>query len=203
MKGKPRIQRVGSKQLRGELEVGGTAKEWRRIVVPEDLAAVAVQQGLPLSDQEADIILGYLEGHDYSLMADADGATVRHDEQYGTIHRGDEPYTVREAVEFCQEMNEDLIRDSAQIGLDEDYFVKLQRDAEVLSALMARPVVPSPEGILKQYCVYVTELHYGSVHVEASSEDEAIRKATELYEQGRTHWHDGELSDVSPEEKAT
>lgn len=28
-----------------------------------------------------------------------------------------------------------------------------------------------------KYCVYLTELHYGSVYVEADSDDEAIQKA--------------------------
>ena len=49
-----------------------------------------------------------------------------------------------------------------------------------------------------KYCVYITELHYGSVHVEADNDDEAIKKARMLYEQGHVLWHHGELSDVSP-----
>ena len=51
-----------------------------------------------------------------------------------------------------------------------------------------------------KYCVYVTELHYGSVQVEADSDNEAIQKARMLYEHGQVVWHDGELSDVSPKE---
>lgn len=54
-----------------------------------------------------------------------------------------------------------------------------------------------------KYCVYITELHYGSVHVEADNDDAAIQKARMLYEQGHVLWHDGELSDVSPKEEVT
>lgn len=49
-----------------------------------------------------------------------------------------------------------------------------------------------------KYCVYITELHYGSVHVEADSDSDAVRKGEALYKQGHVLWHDGELSDVTP-----
>lgn len=52
-----------------------------------------------------------------------------------------------------------------------------------------------------KYCVYITELHYGSVHVEADSGDEAIKKARMLYEHGQVVWHDGELEDLTPKEE--
>ena len=35
-----------------------------------------------------------------------------------------------------------------------------------------------------RYCVYVTELNYGSVQVEADSNDETIQKARMSYEHG-------------------
>lgn len=54
-----------------------------------------------------------------------------------------------------------------------------------------------------KYCVYITELNYGSVHVEADSDDEAIQEAKKLYRQGNVLWHDGELSDISPTEEVT
>lgn len=52
-----------------------------------------------------------------------------------------------------------------------------------------------------KYCIYITELHYGSVHVEADSGDEAIQKARMLYEHGQVVWHDGELEDLTPKEE--
>ena len=50
-----------------------------------------------------------------------------------------------------------------------------------------------------KYCVYLTALQYGSVQVEADSDDQAVQEAKKLYEQGRVFWHDGELSDISPQ----
>lgn len=51
-----------------------------------------------------------------------------------------------------------------------------------------------------QFCVYVTALQYGCVHVEAESEDEAKNEVEKLFDQHRISWHDGEITDLSPEE---
>lgn len=53
-----------------------------------------------------------------------------------------------------------------------------------------------------KYCVYITELHYGSVHVEAETDDEAVQKARELYEQGHALWYDYDLAQLSPVEES-
>ena len=129
-------KRQAVRWLRGEFEVGERAKQWTRIGVVEELIAVALKQGIGLDAEEADTILGYLEGHDYCLMADDQGMTARHDEQYGDNHRDDEPYTVRDAIEFCQEMNEDLLHDSR--FQSEGYLTQLRKDEQVLDALMGR-----------------------------------------------------------------
>ncbi len=50
-----------------------------------------------------------------------------------------------------------------------------------------------------RYCVYISELRYGSVHVKADSDDQAVQEAERLYKQGCIRWHDGELSDISPQ----
>ena len=82
------------------------------------------------------MILGYMEGHEYSLMTDGTGATARHDDQYGNNHRGDIPFTVQDAIEFSLEMNEDLQSDFG--SQDAEYLAKLQKDEQVLGALMER-----------------------------------------------------------------
>ena len=125
-------KRQAVRWLRGEFEVGGLAEQWNRITDAAHLITVAMRQGVV----EADMILGYLEGHDFCLMASSNGKTVRHDEQYGEEHRGDEPYTIQDAVEFCQEMNEDLIRDISCTS--REYLVQLRKDEKILDALMAR-----------------------------------------------------------------
>lgn len=97
--------------LQGEIEVGEAAKTWTYIDAPEMLMEVSAQQGVALTADEARLILGYFKGHEYSLMAGEAGTTMRHDDQYGNNHRGDAPYSIRDAIEFCQEQNEDLMAD--------------------------------------------------------------------------------------------
>lgn len=110
-------------------------RQWVRIKEAGQLIKAAQKHGIELSTKEADTMLGYLEGHDYCLMADDSGMTARHDEQYGDSHQEDEPYSVQEAVEFCQEMNQDLLRDSEQ---GEEYSAHLRKDEQLLDALMER-----------------------------------------------------------------
>ena len=130
-----RWKRQAIRWLRGKFEVGNLAGLWERISDAASLITVAKRQGVTLDTVEADIILGYMEGHDFCLMADHGGRMVRHDEQYGDNHRRDEPYTIHDAVEFCQEMNEDLIQDSDS---PKEYLSQLRKDEKILDALMAR-----------------------------------------------------------------
>ena len=132
-------KRQAVRWLRGEFEVGEAAKDWNWVDTAEKLIAAAACQGLEISTTEADLMLGYLEGHEYSLMVDAAGRTVRHDDQYGCRHRGDEPYPVQSVIEFCQEMNEDLIQgDVSWERADESYLSLLRQDEQALAALMVR-----------------------------------------------------------------
>ena len=56
---------------------------------------------------------------------------------------------------------------------------------------------------MMQYCVYITALQYGCVHVEAANEDEAKEEARKLYHQHKVSWHDEEITDISTEEVYT
>ena len=118
-----------------KFEVGNLAGAWDRISDAASLIKAAMQQGVALDAEEAGMILGYFEGHDYCLMADAGGRTMRHDEQYGDSHIEDEVYTVLDAVTFCQEMNADLLHEEHS---DEKYLSQLREDEQVLDALMGR-----------------------------------------------------------------
>lgn len=51
-----------------------------------------------------------------------------------------------------------------------------------------------------KYQVWVTQLEYGVVHVEANSEDEAREEAERLYNQRRVDWLDSELTDLDVKE---
>lgn len=132
-----RQKRQAVRWLRGEFEVGDWAGPWERISDAASLITVAMRQGITLDAVEADIILGYMEGLNFCLMTNNNGRMMRHDEQCEDNHSGDEPYTVYDAVEFCQEMNEELIRDS---NSPKEYLSQLRKDKKILDALMVRLV---------------------------------------------------------------
>ena len=81
------------------------------------------------------MILGYFEGHDYCLMTNPDGRTMRHDKQYGDDHTMDEPYTMCDTIEFCQTMNDELLREECS---DDDYLAQLRKDEQALRDLMEK-----------------------------------------------------------------
>lgn len=112
---------------------------WIRIGKASELMLVALGQGIKLGKREVNIILGYLNGHDYCLMVDSKGKTLRHDEQCGDDHSGDKAYTVWDVIEFCQEMNECLLNDSqSQVSPDKGYLSQLEEERRILDALLAR-----------------------------------------------------------------
>lgn len=53
----------------------------------------------------------------------------------------------------------------------------------------------------KAYTVYLSQLQYGNVTVEATSKKEAEEKARALYKQGGVAWHDDELTDLEASEE--
>jgi len=125
--------------IRRSEEADDQVEQWNRITDADSLIHAAMRQGVALDAGEADVILGYLQGHDYSLMTNTDGKTMRNDEQFGDDHREDEPYTVQDAVELCQTMNGELMREAVSSnGTDTEYLSQLRKDEKTLDALMAR-----------------------------------------------------------------
>ena len=51
-----------------------------------------------------------------------------------------------------------------------------------------------------QFCVFITAEQHGKVRVEADSEEEAIKKALDLYTEHRVSWYDSEITDIFSEE---
>lgn len=144
-------KRQAIRWLCGEFEVRDQAKRRVRINDTGELVAAALAQGIALSGEDAGMILGYLEGHDYCLMVDDSGTTVRHDEQYGDSRRGGEPYTIQDTIVFCQEMNEDLLNEnSSQNEPDVEYLAHLRRDSQALDALMLRLTLTQTSSAIKE-----------------------------------------------------
>jgi len=109
------------------------------ILKAEQLIPIALRQGVSLSESEANLILGYLEGHDYVLMSNEQSQTVRHDFQRSDDHWEDEPYTVQDTIRFALDMSEELLRCTEQAEApDEAYLSDLRNDSRVLADLLDR-----------------------------------------------------------------
>ena len=120
------------------------------ITKSEELMAVSVRQGVELAAIEAKVLLGYLEGHDYSLMMDDKFHLALHDNQDGEDADNDQPYTIRDCIDFCQEMNSELLLEEAgKEGGDPDYFSELQKDELILDRMMERAKVALPDQHLR------------------------------------------------------
>ena len=152
----------------------------------EDLVAVSIRQGLQMNLVEADIVLGYIEGHGFALMMDEQVQMALHDteeeEKYG--YSKDQPYTIREAVEFCQEMNEELLRDaSGEESRDENRVLDLRKDGLILGGLMERAAAVIPP-VIRRYNIIILEYLKRVVSVEAASWEEAKSKVEQAWKNG-------------------
>ena len=54
----------------------------QEIRTPEQFIEAAKMEGFQVSEREAEIILGYVEGHDYELALNEDGGVIRNDLAY-------------------------------------------------------------------------------------------------------------------------
>lgn len=122
--------------------------EMDRITKPEELAAYARRQGMAMSIDEAYVLLGYMEGHDYCLMIDNEGMMFRHDDQDGDSHSGDQVYSIFDAVMSCLEMNEELLQEN-EINEEPDTacLSRLLRDEQMLDALIGRIISVSRQSM--------------------------------------------------------
>lgn len=151
---------------------------------PEVLMAASVRQGVELEFIEAEILLGYLEGHDYSLMMDDKFRFCLHDNQDGEKYDGDQPYTIRDCIEFCQEMNgELLLEEYGKEKRDPGYFSELQKDELILNRLMERAKVVLPPRV-STYNVVILEHLKKVVQIEAASWEEAKMLAQNEWDNG-------------------
>lgn len=154
------------------------------ITKSEELMAVSVRQGVELAAIEAKVLLGYLEGHDYSLMMDEKFHLALHDNQDGENADNDQPYTIRDCIDFCQEMNSELLLEEAgKEGGDPDYFSELQKDELILGMMMERAKVALPPRT-STYDVVIVEYLKKVVPVEAASWEEAKMLVNEAWDNG-------------------
>lgn len=156
----------------------------QEIKKPEELMAVSARQGVDMNETEAEVVLGYLEGHDYCLLMAEDFTMTLHDLTEGDISNNDMDYNIRQAVEFCQEMNEELLlENSSKDAPDEEYLLDLRKDELILDALMKRAESAIPPTV-QTYKVVIVEHLKKVVPVEAASWEEARMKVEDAWNHG-------------------
>lgn len=161
-------------------------KPMKTMTKPEELVSVSSRQGLKMTFIEADIVLGYMEGHDYCLMMDDQFHIRLHDMQDGEKHDEDMDYDVRQAIEFAREMNEELLlEESSKTDRNESYVLDLMKDEHIIDGLMqrAQQVIPP---VVREYRVSIIETLKMTVPVQAASWDEAKMNVEQ-------RWKDGEF----------
>lgn len=125
--------------LQGKLAGGDQDRPLEPIHDSDALTAIAFKQGITLTEKEAAVILSYLEGHDYTLMANSTGAMRIHDNESGSSHQGDELYSIRQAIDFCSDMNAEMQEDTSPAQeRNEEYLSGLREDERVLDGLMEK-----------------------------------------------------------------
>lgn len=104
----------------------------QEIRTPEQFIEAAKMEGFQVSEREAEIILGYVEGHDYELALNENGGVIRNDLAYEVGEEHWEEYSIREAILFACDMCADLLENS---NGSNERMASLQEDDEILTPL--------------------------------------------------------------------
>lgn len=149
-----------------------------------ELIAASAWQGVTICDTEAEIILFYIWSHGYELLKDDDFNLALHEENDKDDHSHDVSQTIRDIVELCKELNEEMLRDIySEEGSDEDERFELRKDALILETTLEKAirVIPATE---RRYNVVIVEHRKKVVPVLAASWAEAEEKVREMWENG-------------------
>ena len=135
----------------------GGGEEMKMVKRPQELVAAAGLQGVALNDTEAAILLGYLEGHDYCLLTADHKKFWLHDNQDVETDDNDTPYTIRDVIELCQEMNGDILLDAdSRDTTQPDYIMDLRKDEMLLEHMMGKASTAIPPEV-REYKVVIVE----------------------------------------------
>ena len=149
-----------------------------------ELMAAAAVQGVDMNDIEAAILIGYLEGHDYCLMMGGNRKLWLHDNQDGEKDDNDDAYTIRDVIELCKELCEEiLLEEESRDTTQPDYIMELRKDGMILGQLLERAaaVIPPKE---QGYKVVVVEHLRKVIPVNAVNWADAELKVSEAYDEG-------------------
>ena len=156
----------------------------QKIERQEELIATVARQGVTICGTEAEIVLAYIKVHGYELLTDDDYKLYLHDESAGEDHSHDEAQTVRDIVELCKELNEEMLLDSySEESPDYDDQLELRKDTLILETLLtkAERVIPPT---VRRYNVVIVEHRKKLVPVLAASWAEAEERVREMWENG-------------------
>lgn len=146
-----------------------------------ELMAISGCQGMNLNDTEAAILLGYLGGNDYCLLMDENLKIWLHDNQEGEKDDNDTPYTIRDVIEFCKDLNEEiLIEEESKVTTQPEYIMELRKDEMILGHMMERAAAAIPPKE-QEYKVQIEERRVKVVTVKGTSWADAELKAREAY----------------------
>lgn len=156
----------------------------KRIKSTEALVASSARQGVTICGTEAEIVLAYIKVHGYELLTDDDYKLYLHDESAGEDNSYDEPQTVRDIVELCKELNEEMLVDSySEENPDADDQFELRKDTLILESMLERAQQVIPPTI-RRYDVVIVEHRKKLVPVLAASWAEAEARVREMWENG-------------------
>lgn len=156
----------------------------KKIELTEELIAAVARQGVTICGTEAEIVLAYIKVHGYELLTDDDYKLYLHDESAGEDHSHDEAQTVRDIVELCKELNEEMLVDSySEENPDADDQFELRKDTLILESMLERAQQVIPPTI-RRYDVVIVEHRKKLVPVLAASWAEAEARVREMWENG-------------------
>lgn len=108
----------------------------REIMTMERFIDAAKKEGFQASEKEAEVVLGYMEGHDYELGLDETGSVIRNDLDYKVGEEHWEGYSIREAILFAFDMCIAIQEEQEDEGApDKDLIGKLWDDEYVLTPM--------------------------------------------------------------------
>lgn len=150
----------------------------------EELVASSARQGVTICGTEAEIVLSYVKVHGYELLTDDDFKLYLHDESEGENHVGDSKQTIRDIVELCKELNEEMLMDSySEESPDYDDQLELRKDTLILETMLAKAEKVIPPTV-RRYNVVIIEHRKKLVPVLAASWAEAEARVREMWENG-------------------
>ena len=158
----------------------------KKIDKTEELIAAAARQGVEVNMTEAKIVLGYMESHGSELLMGEKYELTLHDQTDGDSHDADEAQTIRDIIELCKELNEELLLDACSTTEpDAEEQLDLRKDGLIIEGLLTKAAAAVPP-TLRRYNMAVVEHWKKTVPVVAASWAEAKMKVEQM-------WKDGEV----------